>query len=56
VYIHGFDRGRMSYSEIKLSSKDGGSLGNLKCKDGGMVWESAVRLIYTCVKGSMLFV
>lgn len=33
----------MSYSEIKLSSKDGGSLGNLKCKDGGMVWESAGR-------------
>ena len=32
-----------TYADIKLGSKDGGTLGTLRCRPEGMVWESQVR-------------
>lgn len=31
-----------NYVDIKLSNKDGGTLGTLKCSPKGLVWESQV--------------
>ena len=35
--------GSTQYGDIKLGSKDGGTLGTLKCRSEGLVWESQVR-------------
>ena len=34
--------GSTAYGDIKLGSKDGGTIGTLKCRAEGIVWESTV--------------